>query len=845
MRPILYSAVEREFTTEGLGRLADCTRCIATEERNGVYICEFDYPVTGEMYPLLLDGGIVGVIHDDNHDIQPFDIYGHTAPLDGIVTFYARHISYRLSNIILKPMTATSCVAALAAFETQTYNENPFTFWTTKSVSGIWKNDVPASVKSRLMGEQGSILDVYGKGEYKFDKWRVTLYTNRGNDNGVSIRYGVNLTDMTEDVDGSSSYSAVAPFWRSPDGETVVMLPEGYIEADNVPVKRYPWTNEVGEIITTEDGTPIEFAVAQIQPVPLDLSAEFTEAPTVAQLRALAKTRLNNSEAWLPNTNIRISFVDLAHTEDYKNVAALQRVSLCDRVNVYCGPLGVTAAKVEVIRVVYNVLTEQYDEMELGQPRQTYAETVMAQVQQLVADRPTSSMLGAAIDNATQQITGAKDSHITFVYDANGGLQEILVMDTDNINTAQKVWRWNLGGLGYSSNGYAGPYSTAITQDGQIVADFITTGSMLANIIKGGTLRLGGLDNSSGVLEVVDGNNNVIGAWTKDGINIGSGSIELRRNNNFGLNIGPYGDIAVGTKPADLSSLDNNQCAFQVNNFGTVKVTNIGIWGRPTTSDNYVRYGVIYSVYRDNEESIVLQDINGTIRMLLTGNGIFFNSGATLSGGTLDFPGTRIAFKNANNNTVYGYITPMNADPGYGVSNGVVLQAPSGGVLSNVAFWDANNFIIWRPVKVNSSLTVTGTKSRVVQTDQYADRLLYCYETPSPMFGDIGEGVIGEDGLCYVTIDPVFAQTITTNAYQVFLQRYGDGDCYVKKRRGGWFVVSGTPGLSFGWEIKAKQRDYDQRRLERNDEPFTVPAQSYGADAAAYIDDLKKARISA
>lgn len=148
-------------------------------------------------------------------------------------------------------------------------------------------------------------------------------------------------------------------------------------------------------------------------------------------------------------------------------------------------------------------------------------------------------------------------------------------------------------------------------------------------------------------------------------------------------------------------------------------------------------------------------------------------------------------------------------------------------------------------IYTEGDLLVGGTKSRVVNTDQYADRLLYCYETTSPMFGDVGEGVIGEDGLCYVTIDPVFAQTIATNAYQVFLQRYGDGDCYVKERRGGWFVVSGTPGLPFGWEIKAKQRDYDQRRIDRNDEPFTVPAQSYGADAAAYITDLKKGRISA
>ena len=129
----------------------------------------------------------------------------------------------------------------------------------------------------------------------------------------------------------------------------------------------------------------------------------------------------------------------------------------------------------------------------------------------------------------------------------------------------------------------------------------------------------------------------------------------------------------------------------------------------------------------------------------------------------------------------------------------------------------------YHEVNVYSNLYVSGTKSRIVTTDQYSDRLLYCYETPTPMFGDIGDGVISEDGFCYVMLDAVFAQTVTTDQYQVFLQKYGPGDCWVKERKGAYFIVEGTPGMSFGWEVKAKQRDYDQLRLERNDEKFTVP----------------------
>ena len=143
---------------------------------------------------------------------------------------------------------------------------------------------------------------------------------------------------------------------------------------------------------------------------------------------------------------------------------------------------------------------------------------------------------------------------------------------------------------------------------------------------------------------------------------------------------------------------------------------------------------------------------------------------------------------------------------------------------------------------VQGSFSCYGTKSRKVSTDQYSERLLYCYETPTPMFGDIGEGTIADDGKCFIWLDPVFAQTITTDQYQVFLQKYGSGDCWVGERKSGYFVVEGTPGLAFGWEIKAKQRGFDQRRLDNANAPFSVPYQDYGETAAQHIQDIMKER---
>ena len=161
-----------------------------------------------------------------------------------------------------------------------------------------------------------------------------------------------------------------------------------------------------------------------------------------------------------------------------------------------------------------------------------------------------------------------------------------------------------------------------------------------------------------------------------------------------------------------------------------------------------------------------------------------------------------------------------------------------------------NELTLYQQTICNNGLTVigdmdvTGTKSRVVATDSYAARKLYAYETPAPYFGDIGEGVIADDGKCYVWLDPILAETISTKQYQVFIQRYGSGDCYVSERTAGYFIVTGTPGLAFGWELKAKQRDFDQRRFDRVDITAGQTNRDYGAFAAKHLENLQKARAT-
>ena len=504
MIPILYEATELNFTSNGVCRLAEATECHVTEERNGEYELTLTYPITGKYYDQIQEGMYIAATHDDQGDRQPFRIYRRSAPFNGLVQFFAHHISYALNNIILNPITATSAADAFDQMEEDTVTANPFTMWTDVVTAGDFKTDTPTSIRSALGGVRGSILDVYG-GEYEWDMFTVELHANRGVDSGVTIRYGKNLTDLNQVIDAGSVYNAIVPYWFGSvnDIDTLITLPEHYVAATGVT-------------------SPVM--------VVMDFTSDFDNPPTEAQLRSAASSYLSINRPWIPSENIEISFVQLWQTEEYKDVAVLQRLSMCDRVNVYYPAMGITAEGVKIIKTVYNVLLDRYDVMELGEARSTFADTLIDPVKSAIEEATRSilskSYVQAAIDYATQMITGGMGGNIVYTFDANGWPIEQLMMDTKDKNTAVNVWRWNLGGFGHSHNGYDGPFDDiAITQDGKINADMITVGTMSANRIKGGTLSLGGLNNGNGVMIVYDASGAQVGKIDKDGISISSGTI--------------------------------------------------------------------------------------------------------------------------------------------------------------------------------------------------------------------------------------------------------------------------------------------------------------------------------
>lgn len=464
MIPVLYEATETAFTSNGLGRLSDCVSCTVTEERNGVYELEAVYPITGAHYADIEEGKIILAQPFDGGLTQPFVIYKITRPLSGLVTINAEHISYRLNNIVVLPFTAGSLAQVMADLPQYSATTNPFRFTTDVNAVIDYVNETPRECRAILGGQQGSILDVYGPYDYEFNRFDVILHTRRGADNGVTLRYGKNITDLTGTIDATGVYNGIVPYYTDDDG-AAHMLPEVVV-------------------MSSVSGDKIK---------PVDFSAEFTQAdPTEAELRAAAQSYLANNRGWLPNDNLTVSFVALWNTEEYKNIAPLERVHMGDTVHIVYNKLGIDTAT-RVIRTVYNVLLEKYDEITLGDTTFNLSTALNNAVDQATANaneavREASSHMADAIQYATELIQGGLGGHVYFNTNSDGEPEEILIMDTDSIQTAVNVIRINQNGIGFSTTGYNGPFTTAWTIDGHFVADFIDTGDLNASVIKSGVL---------------------------------------------------------------------------------------------------------------------------------------------------------------------------------------------------------------------------------------------------------------------------------------------------------------------------------------------------------------------
>lgn len=475
MIPVLFKADAVEFDTYGIGVLADCISCEVTEERNGAFELVLKYPTTGRNYAEIKSERLIKAKPNDTAKDQMFRIYRITTPLDGVVTVYAQHLSYDLSNVAALLWSSESISPSLAmnrVFE-NTATPHRFTCQTEYSAAKPFAVSRPQSVRACLGGTAGSFLDLWG-GEFEWDNYKVIHRQGRGKHTGVVIEYGKNLTSLEHDSDYTGVYTDLLPFavQTAEDGtETVVTLPEVLLPVSDSElvrkktcIKDFTENFEMGDEITEE------------------------------KLRAKANDYLKNNPLGSAVPTLTVAFEPLWKQPEY--AAVLERVSLCDTVTIRHSALGITS-KAKVVMTVYDTLAEKYVSITLGNGKANLlnnvsdAQSAVASAEKAAAkvDR-FPALLNAAIKNATSLITGQTGGYVVIhTDDETGQPYELLILDAPSIEDAINVWRWNVGGLGFSKNGYNGPYETAITADGQIVADFITSGSLVANIIKAGVIQ--------------------------------------------------------------------------------------------------------------------------------------------------------------------------------------------------------------------------------------------------------------------------------------------------------------------------------------------------------------------
>ena len=657
MKPILFSKTSTTFTTNGLGRL-DAISCKVIEERNGAFELEMEIAETADHASQIEADSIIVAKPSQADSLQPFRVYKLTKPINGKFTILARHISYELNVITTMPFEiaagTAACANTLAALKSNAVGTCPFNFSTDVVTYSSYKQTVPASIRNRIGGSEGSVLDRFG-GELKWDKYNVYLYNHRGVQTPqVTLRYGKNIIDFNQEENIENTITGIVPYWIDSTGSDIVTLTEKVIEIQNASSFPYKKT------------------------VPHDFSQDFDEKPTEAQLRAKAQAYVGTSGMGVPKVSIKLSFVNLSDTVDYKDIAAFQSVSLCDNVAVQFEKLGINTTA-EVIKTDYDVLREKYNYVEIGSLRDTLVTTISGAIKdidgvgELIIDSnsnvlseakdyangkageaqsaaenfatsaassaasaaqsaaeeyargqatsavssannytdtklqsyPTNNDLTQALSTATGWLTSA-DGKVMARKDANGDWKELFFLSATATQNSGNVLRINENGIGFGQNGWGGSFTQAWTLDGKLVI--------------GGTnvpeLTVYTSDNTQ--------TRQVLFQVSRSGIVWNLPNSSMDTNGTITVN-----ELISNVSPIFSLKIEQGKILFYANNdvlgflAGDVYLNYLTIGGYQRTDKNVlIRAGDFrininsLSVYtRENDENIVRQGVNGTIRI--------------------------------------------------------------------------------------------------------------------------------------------------------------------------------------------------------------------------------------
>jgi phage minor structural protein len=634
MKPILFTENSTDFTTNGIGRLSDAISCVVREERNGQYELEMVYPESGAHFSEIAIRGIIVAKPSANSSVQPFRIYKISRPINGKVTIEAQHISYDLTKNVTMPFSvaasATACASTLASLKSNAVESCPFSFWTDVTTVASYSQKVPSSIRQRLGGVEGSVLDQFG-GEYEWDNFAVKLHKNRGVKKDITLRYGKNITDLEQEENIANTVTGVVPFWSDMDGENVVTLDEKAVYSSHA--------SQYSNHLT----------------IPLDLSSEWEDAPTEEQLRNKARVYVNKTGFGVPKVSVKVSFVNLADTVEYKNILPLENVSLCDEITVQFETLGIdTTAK--IVETVYDVLAEKYISIQVGSLKSTLASTITdseASMAQTISDNTERifSKTSDLIDNATAWLTSS-GGYVVAVKNTDGTWKELLFMDTNDVTTAHNVLRINENGIGFSSSGVSGPYKQGWTLDGNILIG----GSNAAGLTV--YKRVNGVDT---VLFQIDPNKIV---WNTPNSSMASdGTLTL---NGGTLNMGGANDGEIYM----YDSSGRERGLWNRNKFRIKDSSGDTIF--EASGDGLTVDGDFHTDHIDLEDNTIIFDDDSRIEGAGFGNGININSNTVV----FSVDSVQVTEDRGDTSVRTGWTGRVLCDDGYirDVINGIICQ---------------------------------------------------------------------------------------------------------------------------------------------------------------------------
>ncbi|MFK4468482.1 phage tail spike protein [Bacillus sp. RC252] len=815
----LYKPNETNFTHNGIGILDNNIYEAEIEEiLNGVYTLSFKYPLFS---PHGLD--IIGqsLIKAPTPDGDQLFRVANPHPTDGEVQVFCYHIFYDLVDNFIEDtnIVGKSGMGALDQVKGALQYPTIFDFYSDiENIANarlVRKNPVEFLLDN---GQDNSFLNRWG-GELLRDNFNVRMLARRGRDRGVVIQHKKDLIGYEADIDWQSVITKIMP-----QGANELLLPEKYVTSPLVNKYVNPKIRKIefpevkakqGDAINDDDALPLPEALNK--------------------LRGLALGMFNSQHVDQPPATYKVKFQELSQTEEYKDLAVLQRVYMGDTVTVQHLDEGIDI-KAKVVSYKYDPLNEEYIDVTLGNYKESFTDVSnkIDRMQDNLNGLETS-FLEKAKERATDLINSGFGGYVR-VYP-----ERILIMDTDKESTARKVWQWNINGLGYSKTGINGPYGLAMTMDGSIVADFITTGKLNASMVQTGFNEFGSiikllpeglesrvngkrrmqLDNV-GRLNIFDNNETMIGFLGYQGKannpSMKGVSVAIRPNRFLSLSVynedtdfyNPYFEIVDNPNLYGMAGnhlwkdLMFNRTKAVFNDSGDGVARNF--IQELTYIDNTKRLALIF------DQGIDFARLNGDAKITVSGirddysysHGRFYANG----GVALDGMGTNIVnngiFKTTGSSLAISSATKVML--AYTV-NGSFYEVFSVAAKNNLDAFGELNMHNWSIV--NTSLNRTVVNNNIDQPVTFARSLslakvnatknMSSVMSSSETFTHIGEDAT-TDGQVKIDL-PIFFQNETSD-YHVFISKYGRGDIWVSERNAKYFIVESDNDISFSYEIK-------------------------------------------